>query len=560
MKTTIFLSVATMLIFLTGNLLSQDVASKNATFQQGSATVMSTPDLYELASKWASEYSSLNHTTRIKVINTTYNSTDLGISEKLSFISNKSQSAIGNEKNWKMVIGRDIIVPIMNAENPFMKEILQTGVSPEQFAQLFNNPDNRNWGTLLKDGQNTPVQIYMINDESTKNSVIKFLQASQIPVNGINFGTKDEVVAAIQKDPYAIGFCKVVNIMVPGNQDLVEKIRLLPIDKNGNGTLDYMEDIYSNANDFLRGVWIGKYPKSLYNNIYVVSNVPPANETETAFLAWVLTDGQKYMNAIGFCELAGSESQAQLERINTAVINVTPVNDASQAGTILLILAALITLGIIVSVVVRSYRKQEDITPDFSLKPESFSEDAVVLPQGIYFDKSHTWVFREKDGNLSVGIDDFLQHITGPITRVEMKNPGEKVKKGDLLFSIIQSGKQLSLYSPVSGTIKKQNEALISNVSYINSSPYNDGWVYMIEPSNWNKEVLFMEMAEKYKRWIDNEFSRVKDFLAAKLKPESLEYSHVVMQDGGILKEGVLTDFGPEVWEDFQTNFLDNYK
>jgi glycine cleavage system H lipoate-binding protein/ABC-type phosphate transport system substrate-binding protein len=560
MKTTIFLSVATMLIFLTGNLLSQDVASKNATFQQGSATVMSTPDLYELASKWASEYSSLNHTTRIKVINTTYNSTDLGISEKLSFISNKSQSAIGNEKNWKMVIGRDIIVPIMNAENPFMKEILQTGVSPEQFAQLFNNPDNRNWGTLLKDGQNTPVQIYMINDESTKNSVIKFLQASQIPVNGINFGTKDEVVAAIQKDPYAIGFCKVVNIMVPGNQDLVEKVRLLPIDKNGNGTLDYMEDIYSNANDFLRGVWIGKYPKSLYNNIYVVSNVPPANETETAFLAWVLTDGQKYMNAIGFCELAGSESQAQLERINTAVINVTPVNDASQAGTILLILAALITLGIIVSVVVRSYRKQEDITPDFSLKPESFSEDAVVLPQGIYFDKSHTWVFREKDGNLSVGIDDFLQHITGPITRVEMKNPGEKVKKGDLLFCIIQSGKQLSLYSPVSGTIKKQNEALISNVSYINSSPYNDGWVYMIEPSNWNKEVLFMEMAEKYKRWIDNEFSRVKDFLAAKLKPESLEYSHVVMQDGGILKEGVLTDFGPEVWEDFQTNFLDNYK
>jgi glycine cleavage system H lipoate-binding protein/ABC-type phosphate transport system substrate-binding protein len=560
MKTTIFLSAATMLVFLTGNLLSQDVASKNASLQQGSATIMSTPDLYELASKWASEYSNLNNASRIKVINTTYNSSDLGISEKLSFISNKSQAAIGDEKNWKMVIGRDIIVPIMNAENSFIKEIMQRGVSSEQFAQLFNNPDKRNWGTILAGGQNTPVQIYMINDESAKNSVMKFLQASQIPVNGINFGTKDEVVAAIQKDPYAIGFCKIVNIMVPGNQDLIEKVRLLPIDKNGNGTLDYMEDIYSNTNDFLRGVWIGKYPKSLYSNIYVVSNVPPANETETAFLAWVLTDGQKYMNASGFCELAGSESQAQLERINTAVINVTPVNDASQVGTILLILAMLITLGIIVSVVVRSYRRQEDITPDFSLKPESFSEDAVVIPQGIYFDKSHTWVFREKDGNLSVGIDDFLQHIAGPITRVEMKNPGEKVKKGDLLFSIIQSGKQLSLYSPVSGTIKKQNETLISNASYINSSPYNDGWVYMIEPSNWNKEVLLMEMAEKYKRWIDNEFSRVKDFLAAKLKPDSLEYSNVVMQDGGILKEGVLTDFGPEVWEDFQTNFLDNYK
>ena len=38
------------------------------------------------------------------------------------------------------------------------------------------------------------------------------------------------------------------------------------------------------------------------------------------------------------------------------------------------------------------------------------------------------------------------------------------------------------------------------------------------------------------------------------------EYAHVVLQDGGVIKEGVLSDFGPEVWEDFQSNFLDTYK
>jgi len=26
------------------------------------------------------------------------------------------------------------------------------------------------------------------------------------------------------------------------------------------------------------------------------------------------------------------------------------------------------------------------------------------------------------------------------------------------------------------------------------------------------------------------------------------------------LKEGVLAEFGPEVWDDFQTKFLDTYK
>ena len=166
----------------------------------------------------------------------------------------------------------------------------------------------------------------------------------------------------------------------------------------------------------------------------------------------------------------------------------------------------------------------------------------------------------EKDGNVSIGIDDFLQHVTGTLTRVEMRNPGEKVKKGELLFSIVQFGKRLSLYSPVSGIIKQQNEALIEDASKINSSPYSDGWIYRIEPSNWFEEVKFMDMAEKYKKWINTEFSRMKDFLAATLKPDSLEFSHVVLQDGGILKEGVLADFGPEVWDDFQTNFLEIYK
>jgi hypothetical protein len=141
-----------------------------------------------------------------------------------------------------------------------------------------------------------------------------------------------------------------------------------------------------------------------------------------------------------------------------------------------------------------------------------------------------------------------------------MKNPGQKIKKGDLLFSIIQSGKQLSLYAPVSGIIKKQNEALITNSNILNSSPYSDGWVYMIEPTNWYKEIQLLDVAGKYKNWLDTEFSRVKDFLAMTLKPTSLEYSHVVLQDGGSLKEGILADFGPEIWEDFQTNFLDTFK
>jgi glycine cleavage system H lipoate-binding protein len=241
-------------------------------------------------------------------------------------------------------------------------------------------------------------------------------------------------------------------------------------------------------------------------------------------------------------------------------VSIAPVKETSNSRVIVLILAVLIVVGFVVSVIVRRYRKQSVVAPEFNLQSAGFNENVLSVPNGMYFDKSHTWAFMEKDGTISVGIDDFLQHITGPITRVEMKNPGEKIKKGDLLFSIIQSGKQLSMYSPVSGTIKKQNEILSTNASFLNTSPYSNGWVYSLDPVNWFGENQLLSRADKHKRWLSTEFSRVKDFFAAALKPGSLEYTHVILQDGGVLKEGILADFGPEVWEDFQTNFLDNYK
>jgi glycine cleavage system H lipoate-binding protein/ABC-type phosphate transport system substrate-binding protein len=559
MKTSIFVTGILLLLFC-GSANSTEAAGKSAALQQGKVTILTTPDLYQLTSIWAGEYTSRNPGIKIEVSKVASNSIELGAAGSLSFISTKSQAAIANAKNWKMVVGRNIIVPVMNTGNLYLKEILHQGVSPAQFAMLIENPDKQNWGTLFAAGQNKPVHIYIVDNETIKSGVVKFLQLTQLPVNGITIGTKDEVIPAIQKDPDAIGFCNVVDILDAGNQSLVENIRLLPIDKNGNGTMDHIEDIYGDLNIFQRGIWLGKYPKTLYNNIYATGSEQPVEAEEQAFLAWVLSDGQQYMNANGFADLAGSESRAQLDKLNTEVINVEPTKETSQAGLILLIIVGFITAGVIVGAVIRRYKKQESVIPDFNISSPGFDEDSVVLPQGLYFDKSHTWAFMEKNGNVTIGIDDFLQHITGPITRIEMKNPGERIKKGDLLFSIIQSGKQLDLYAPVSGIIKKQNIVLSENSSFMNTSPYSEGWVYIIEPNNWIREIQFLDMAASYRKWISNEFSRVKDFLAATLKPESLEYSHVVLQDGGVLKDGVLADFGPEVWDDFQTNFLDTYK
>jgi len=193
------------------------------------------------------------------------------------------------------------------------------------------------------------------------------------------------------------------------------------------------------------------------------------------------------------------------------------------------------------------------------VKPQlsAFSLSSVAAPAGLLYDRSHAWTFMAKNGTVRVGIDDFLQHVTGPITRLVMKFPGEKVRKGEKVLSVIQNGKKLDIQSPVSGTIISRNERLNNDTGIINSSPYDDGWVYAIEPENWEKESRFMILAGKYVEYLKDEFARIRDFLAVMPGASDVRYARVVLQDGGEFKEGLLEEFGPEIWEEFQNRFLD---
>jgi len=228
---------------------------------------------------------------------------------------------------------------------------------------------------------------------------------------------------------------------------------------------------------------------------------------------------------------------------------------------VLLIFVAFILLCLGVDAIVQFRKQKKGVVQEVAYSfPGFFSENTIVVPKGLYFDKTHTWAFMDKDGMVKIGIDDFFPHVTGLLTNIKMKNSGETIKKNEVFLSIIRNGKQLNIKAPVSGIIKAQNKALLTNTSLINSFPYSDGWVYMIEPTNWVREIQFLFIAENFKIWLRNEFIRLKDFLAVMQKTNETRYAHVVLQDGGELKEGILMDLRSEAWEDFQTHFIDTVK
>lgn len=205
------------------------------------------------------------------------------------------------------------------------------------------------------------------------------------------------------------------------------------------------------------------------------------------------------------------------------------------------------------------YRNRREVAPKnaTSFIKNILDPNKIEVPSGVYFDNSHTWAYMEKNGKVQIGINDLLQHLTGRISSIAMRNPGEKINKGDVFLTLNHQGKKLHLYAPISGKINSCNTKLIQDASLINQSPYNDGWIYNMVPENWNKETQLMVMADKAKLWLSNEYNRCKDFFSNYFQEKKLESMPIVLQDGGALTDHILSDYGPDVWEEFQLKFID---
>ncbi|MAC03240.1 MAG: glycine cleavage system protein H [Gammaproteobacteria bacterium] len=106
------------------------------------------------------------------------------------------------------------------------------------------------------------------------------------------------------------------------------------------------------------------------------------------------------------------------------------------------------------------------------------------IPSNLKFLESHEWARLEDDGTVTVGISDHAQELLGDIVFVELPEIGKDISKsGDI--AIVESVKAASdVYSPVTGQITEVNEALIDNPEIINSSPYEDGWFFKIQPQD----------------------------------------------------------------------------
>lgn len=107
------------------------------------------------------------------------------------------------------------------------------------------------------------------------------------------------------------------------------------------------------------------------------------------------------------------------------------------------------------------------------------------MSQQLRFTAEHEWVTEpNQDGAVRVGITDYAQKALGDIVFVQLPDVGAKLTAGEAIGEVESTKSVSDIYAPISGTVTARNDKLEQEPEIVNASPFDDGWLFEIEPDD----------------------------------------------------------------------------
>lgn len=112
------------------------------------------------------------------------------------------------------------------------------------------------------------------------------------------------------------------------------------------------------------------------------------------------------------------------------------------------------------------------------------------MPAGLYCIIGHTWLRKEGNGLVTVGIVAGFLKPVGIITHIELPHENNNVTQGEECAKITDAEKfSHRIWSPATGRVLELNERLKEDFSLLRRGPYSDGWLFRIEPTNLEEDL-----------------------------------------------------------------------
>ena len=117
----------------------------------------------------------------------------------------------------------------------------------------------------------------------------------------------------------------------------------------------------------------------------------------------------------------------------------------------------------------------------------------------VKYSKEHEWI--KLDGDIAIiGITQHATEMLGDIVFVALPEIGTSVVK-DGNAGVVESTKAASdIYTPVSGEIIENNQAIVDDPAKVNNDPENDAWFFKLKITD-KSEMDSLMNKEEYEKF-----------------------------------------------------------
>jgi phosphate transport system substrate-binding protein len=318
----------TLLIWLTLALLGVAAGCGGATGEpvvstegdlEGTITISGAWALYPLVVRWGEEFHKLHPDVRFDIsaggagkgmADALANAVDIGMVSRGIYPEEVDKGAF-----WVSVT-KDAVFPTISAANPVLDELLQQGITQEMFVGIFITGEITTWGQVVGRPEVTdPIHVFTRSDAcGAADTWADYLGKAQEDLLGIAVYGDPGLLDAVVKDPLGIGFNNLNYAFDMESGQPVTGAQVVPIDVSADGQAG-PDEVYGTKAQAVEAVATGRYPSPPARDLNLVTRGQPEGLAKT-FIAWILTDGQRYVDEAGYVSLPSDRLGTELEKLD----------------------------------------------------------------------------------------------------------------------------------------------------------------------------------------------------------------------------------------------------
>ncbi len=275
--------------------------------------------LYPMMTVWAEEFQKIHPDVQFDVqgggagkgmTDTIAGAVDIGMISRSIKPEEESQGVF-----W-LSVTKDAVFPIVSDKNPVKDQLLAKGISQETFAKIFISGEIKTWGEVVGDAAiKDEIHVYTRSDSCGAGEMWAKFSGGKVQddIKGIGVNGEPALVDTVIKDPLGIGYSNLNSVFDMSSGNIVAGAVVPPIDINKNGKAD-AEEIYKVKEDAFNAVANGIYPSPPARFENLATKGKPTGLT-LAFIQWILTDGQQYLEQAGYVPLTAEQQAESLAKL-----------------------------------------------------------------------------------------------------------------------------------------------------------------------------------------------------------------------------------------------------